>query len=176
MVNLKTKKRLYLMFVSLFLFSMACRVEAPRIVLEDSPTPPPPPVITLIVTEMITSTPQPTSTPIPTSTPEKTPTPTYDPLSAPIYYPLEGCAASRLYVGDQAMVSLVGGANAIRQSSDMHTGIIDYYAQPGEILKIVGGPECSYGWIVWLVETPSGFRGFTPEGDGNTYWLFPVRP
>jgi hypothetical protein len=176
MMKSKSKKRLYLLVASLFLLSLACRVEAPRVILEDSPTPPPPPVITQIVTEMITPTPQPTSTPVPTSTPEKTATPTYDPLSAPIYYPLKDCAASRLHVGDKAMVSLLGGANAIRQSSDMRDGIIDYYAQPGEILNIAGGPECSYGWIVWLVETQSRYRGFTPEGDGNTYWLFPVGP
>ena len=175
-MNQKYQKRLYWIIASLFLLSLACRVEAPRVILQDSPTPPPPPVITQVVTQMITPTREPTSTPIPTSTPPKTATPTYDPLSAPIYYPLKNCAASRLHVGDQAMVSLVGGANAIRQSPDMQNGIIDGYAQPGEIVDIVGGPECSYGWIIWLVETPSGFRGFTPEGDGNTYWLFPVRP
>lgn len=175
-MNIKYKKRLYLPVISLFLLSLACRVEAPRLILEDSPTPPPPAVITQVVTQMITPTPEPTSTPIPTETPQKTPTPTYDPLSAPIYYPLPNCAASRLHVGDKAMVSYVGGANAIRQSPDLHTGVIDYYAQPGEILNIVGGPECSYGWIVWLVETQSGYRGFTPEGNGDEYYLFPVGP
>jgi hypothetical protein len=171
----KYKKRLAALILSLFLVSLACRVEAPKIVLEDSPTPPPPPIITQVVTQIITPTPLPTSTPIPTNTPQITPTATYDPLSAPIYYPLEGCAASRLHVGDRAMVSLVGGPNAIRQSPDVQNGVIDYYAQPGEILNIVGSPYCSLGWIMWLVETQSGYRGYTPEGNGNEYWLFPVK-
>lgn len=173
---MKNKHWLYILLISLFLLSLACRVEGPQLILEDSPTPPPPPVITIIVTEMITPTPLPTHTPYPSATPENTPAPTYDPLSAPIYYPLPDCAASRLHVGDQAMVSLVGGANAIRQSPDLQSGVIDYYAQPGEILNIVGGPHCSYGWIVWLVETQSGYRGFTPEGNGEEYYLFPVGP
>jgi hypothetical protein len=131
MMYTKNKKRLSVVLISLFLLSMACRVEAPRLILEDSPTPPPPPIITQIITQMITPTPEPTVTPIPSATLGKTATPTYDPLSAPIYYPLEGCAASRLHVGDRAMVSLVGGPNAIRQSPDLNTGIIDYWAQPG---------------------------------------------
>jgi hypothetical protein len=176
MQNKKPKKQLYLLLSSLFLLTLACRVEAPRIILEESPTAPPPPIITQVVTEVITPTPAPTSTPQPTSTPEITATSTYDPLSAPIYYPLEGCAASRLHMGDYAMVSLVGGANGIRSGLDLQSEIVEYYAQPGEILKIVGGPFCSYGWIVWLVETGSAYRGFTPEGNGEEYWLFPSKP
>ena len=175
MLNKITRKRLYGLLLSLFLVTLACRVEAPKIILEESPTAPPAPIITQVVTQVITPTPQPTSTPVPTATPAITLTPTYNPLSAPIYYPLEDCAASRLHNGDDAMVSLVGGANGIRSGLDLHSDIVEYNAQPGEILKIVGGPYCSYGWIVWLVETQSGYIGFTPEGNGNEYWLFPVR-
>jgi hypothetical protein len=169
------RRRLHLVLVSLFLVSVACRVEAPRIILDDTPVPLPTQVVTQVITEVVTPTPENTPTPLPTSTPEPTPSPTWDPLSAPIYYPLADCVASRLHVGDKAMVSLVGGANGIRSGMDIHYDTIDYYAQPGEILLIVAGPYCSWGWIVWLVETSSGYRGFTPEGNGNEYWLFPVK-
>lgn len=170
------KWQFLLLLSSLFLLTLACRVEAPRLILEESPTAPPVVIITQVLTQMITPTPEPTSTPRPSDTPEATLAPTFDPLSVPIYYPLANCAASRLRVGDYAVVSLLGGANGIRSGSDLRTDVVEYYAQPGERLKIVGGPVCSYGWIVWLVETGSGYRGFTPEGNGNEYWLFPVQP
>ena len=48
------------------------------------------------------------------------------------------------------------------------------YAQPGAVLEIVNGPFCSRGWIVWFVRMADGQVGYTPEGDGNTYWLFPA--
>lgn len=168
-------KRLYMLLISLFLVTLACRVEAPRVILKESATPMPPPAVTQVVTEVVTATPAPTFTPLPSPTSPPSPTPTFDPLSAPIYYPLADCAASRLHVGDRAMVSWVGGANGIRSGLDLHLDTIEYSAQPGETLLIVGGPYCSYGWIVWLVETNSGYRGYTPEGDGNEYWLFPTQ-
>ncbi|MEW5871669.1 MAG: hypothetical protein AB1894_20530 [Chloroflexota bacterium] len=177
MLSLFHRKRVYWLVVSLFLASLACRVEAPRIILEETPTalPTQVQVVTEVAVEIITATPLPTSTPQPTSTPEPTLTPTWDPLTAPIYYPLPDCVASRLHRGDRAMVSLVGGPNAIRYGSDLQYDTILYYAQPGEIVLIVDGPWCSHGWLVWFVETINGVLGYTPEGNGNEYWLFPVK-
>jgi len=179
MLTIDRRKRIYiLILVSLFLSSLACRVEAPRIVLSDETETPTVQVITQVITEVITPTPiyiPPTVAP--TQTPEPTETPPFDPGSAPIYYPLKDCVASRLYRGDLASVSMVGGANAIRSSADLSAeGNIMAYAQPGDILKIVDGPYCDIGHIVWLVETLDLIRGFTPEGNGNEYWLFPVGP
>jgi len=148
-----------------------------------APTPPAsatPPilVVTQIVTEIIPPTPLPiTPTSTKTSTPEPpTPTPTWDPLNAPIYYPLEDCVASRLHIGDLAQVSLYGGPNGIRYGRDLYYDTIIAYAQPGATLEIVNGPWCSHGWIVWLVRTQDGTVGYTPEGNGNEYWLFPTSP
>ena len=177
MLKTAMRKRVYLVLAVIFLVSLACRVEPPRLVLDNSPTPPPTVVITRVATEIITATPLPV---VPTSAPSNTPvvptpSPTYDPLTAPIYYPIPDCVASRLHVGDKAMVSLVGGPNGIRYGLDIHNDTVATYAQPGDILLIVNGPWCSQGWLVWLVETQDGFRGYTPEGDGNTYWLFPVK-
>jgi hypothetical protein len=132
--------------------------------------------VTQVVTEIIPPTPlPPTETPIPTDTPVP-PTPTFDPLSAPIYYPLADCVASRLHVGDRAMVSLYGGPNGIRYGRDLAEATIITEAQPGAILEIVNGPWCSRGWIVWFVRTADGVEGFTPEGDGSEYWLLPTSP
>jgi hypothetical protein len=144
-----------------------------------APTATPPVIyVTQIVTQIIPPTPVPmTPTPLPTETPAPpSPTPTFDPLTAEIYYPLEGCVASRLHVGDKAMVSLVGGPNGIRYGRDLSEATVIGYAQPGAILDIVNGPWCSRGWIVWFVRTGDGTEGFTPEGDGNEYWLLPVAP
>lgn len=132
--------------------------------------------VTQIVTEIIPPTPMPvTATPVPTSTPEPpTATPTWDPLNAPIWYPLEDCVASRLRLGDKAMVSLSGGPNGIRYGSDLYYDTIIAYAQPGSTLEIVNGPYCSRGWIVWFVRMQDGTVGYTPEGNGDEYWLLPL--
>ncbi len=139
-----------------------------------------PPIIVLteVVTEIVMPTPLPvTPTPPPTNTAlPPTVTPTWDPLSAPIYYPLEDCVASRLHVGEQAMVSLVGGPNGIRYGRDINYDTIVGYAQPGDKLDIVNGPWCSHGWLIWQVRANNGVVGFTPEGNGDEYWLLPVGP
>jgi hypothetical protein len=137
-----------------------------------------PPVIyvTQIVTEIIPPTPLPvTPSPTPTITLEPaTATPTWDPWSAPIYYPLKDCVASRLYIGDKAMVSPYGGPNGIRYGSDLYADTIIAYAQPGSTLEIVNGPYCSRGWMVWFVRMLDGTVGYTPEGNGEEYWLLPL--
>ena len=179
MLDKNKKKQIYvIILVSLFLASLACRIEAPRIILSETATNTPVDVITQVVTEVITPTPQPIITQAPpTATPAPTLTPTWDPLSVPIYFPLADCVASRLHIGDRAMVSLLGGPNAIRSSADLRTDTnIIGYADPGAILLIEGGPHCDLNHIIWLVETMDGVRGFTPEGNGEQYWLFPVGP
>jgi len=135
-------------------------------------------LITQIYTEVVyTATPEPTLTPMPTQSPTPLPTstPTFDPYSAPIYYPLENCVASRLHVGDLAVVSPGGGPNGIRYGMDLYYDTIVAYAEPGQQLNIVGGPYCSHGWIVWLVQTMNGVIGYTPEGNGIEYWLLPTK-
>ncbi len=165
--------------VASLLFSMlACRIEPPKLIMDEEKQEATQPiaVITAIITEVITPTPAPvTPTSPPTATPEPTLTPTWDPLSAPIYYPLKDCVASRLHVGDQAMVTYGGGPNGIRYGPDVHYDTVIAYAQEGQVVEITAGPWCSHGWIVWMVRTADGLVGFTPEGDGNSYWLLPVR-
>ncbi len=161
-----------LLLLALTLLLPACiRITAPT----QQVVTPPVVVITQVVTEMIPPTPIPvTPTLTPTFTPlPPTATPTWDPLAAPIYYPLADCVASRLHVGDTAMVSYVGGANGIRYGRDMAENTIQGYAQPGALLEVTAGPWCSRGWIVWMVKTADGLVGYTPEGDGNSYWLLP---
>jgi len=176
MFNFDNKKLgCLLILASLFLLMVACKIEAPKIVWEETFTVTPDVQIrTQVITQIVTSTPQPSSTPKPTPTPLPTPTPTWDPMTAPIYYPLEDCVASRLHVGDKAMVSLVGGSNGIRYGSNLRQDTIIGYADPGDILEITAGPWCSYGWLVWKVRTADGLDGFTPEGNGSEYWLLPL--
>lgn len=91
-----------------------------------------------------------------------------------IYYPFRDCAPSRLFVGDYVMVSLGGGPNGIRSEPDVHPNNIFYRAQEGEGMKILSGPKCSWGWLIWEVETDTGYRGWTPESDGKEFWLIPL--
>lgn len=126
-------------------------------------------------------TPSPSNTPPPADNPPPTDTPELsekDPRQAqPVYKPIANCVASRLKPGVWSYVSFGGGQNAIRSDPDLHAsenwiGV----AKEGDLLLVVGGPECSYGWIVWEVKTGSGLTGWTPESDGEEFWLepFPV--
>ncbi len=164
------------MALVLLLLLAACSAARP---VETVIVTPPVVIITQVVTQIIPPTPAPvTPTQPPTEAPplEPTLTPTFNPLSVPIYYPLSDCVASRLHIGDTAMVSLVGGANGIRYGMDLMEDTILAYAQPGAYLEIINGPWCSRGWLVWQVRTSDGVVGYTPEGNGNEYWLFPTAP
>ncbi len=91
-----------------------------------------------------------------------------------IYYPFRDCAPSRLFVGDHVYVSYGGGPNGIRSAPDVHPNNIFYRAQEGEGMRILSGPKCSWGWLIWEVQTDSGPRGWTPESDGEEFWLIPM--
>lgn len=136
---------------------------------------------------LLTDTPFFTSTPtqiVFTATHENTPTKTMSPTNTAsvyitpkpeIYYPMFNCAASQLQVGDSAFVSYQGGKNKIRSTPDTHpsdnvVGII----QPGEVVQIIDGPVCNYGWILWKVRTTRDEDGWTPESDGDEFWLLPL--
>lgn len=179
MSRFKAKKQMIpLLLVTLFLVSTACSFS-----LFEEPTATPQPPVTVVVTKVITLIVPPTETPIVTDVPVVTLTPsptvppiaagTYDPYSVQIYYPIEGCPASRLHIGDRATVTIGGGPNAIRFGANTHYDNIIGHAQEGEGMLIVDGPYCYENWIVWQVDTDGGLQGFTPEGNGDEYWLIP---
>ncbi len=115
--------------------------------------------------------PEPDQTITPTPLPLP-PTPTAD---ARLYNPLPDCPPSRLHVGDSAFVALSGGRNAIRSEPDTHPDDnIEGFAYQGEALQITDGPVCNYGWVLWEVRSPNGITGWTPETDGESFWLDPI--
>jgi hypothetical protein len=68
-----------------------------------------------------------------------------------------------------------GGRNAIRSEPDTQpSNNIIASAYPGDELKIIGGPECNYGYILWKVRMDNGVTGWTPESDGREFWLIPI--
>ena len=130
---------------------------------------------TVIVTRVVRQLVRITSTPLPAPALTQTAQacrPPATPTSLPLYYPLKDCPPSHLAVGLGATVSMGGGRNAIRWTADVTTGEnIIGYAAPGEYLEIIGGPECSFGWLLWEVRAPDGQIGWTPETDGKRYFL-----
>jgi len=136
-------------------------------------------VITNVVTQIVAT---PTVTPVPP--PEEKTIPVvnpvssggWDPFSLPIYYPLQGCSASRLHPGDVAFVGNGAGVIGIHYSSDIGYAPIFRHLNAGEVIDIVDGPWCENGTLVWKVATADKYLGFTPEGDGSTYWLLPMPP
>ncbi len=149
---------------------------------------------TVVVTQVITQVVTPEPSPTPTETPIAVIYPTYTPTSLPlpptpnpgqvqtlkkqgyyVYYPLEGCGPSIVRVSFHVYVSMDGGKNAIRSSPDISSAHnIIGYALPGEHLKVISGPVCSWGWLMWMVETDYGLIGWTPESDGKSFWLIPM--
>jgi hypothetical protein len=100
-----------------------------------------------------------------------TPTPLY---GRELYYPIEDCAPSRLHVGDYATITYGGGRNAIRYTPDVHsTNNIIGYAEQGELMQILDGPQCSWGWLLWNVVTQNNVTGWTPESDGISTFMRP---
>lgn len=123
---------------------------------------------------------------LPTSIPTATPAPTQRqptrPPSAPglapvpTYYPLAECASSRLQLGDWGYIRFSGGSNGIRDTADTHPkdNIIGY-AEAGQVVEIIKGPKCNYGWVLWKVAVVNqrGLAGWTPEGDGKEFFIEP---
>ncbi len=98
----------------------------------------------------------------------------YNPYTAPIYYPLLGCkVASRLHVGDVAFVANNAVISALHMSQEVGTSPIKRKLVSGELLNIIDGPYCQRDALVWEVSDSENEKGFVAEGDGNSYWLLP---
>lgn len=148
-----------------------------------APTSPVEPQITVIVNQVVTqvvATALPTA--IPPTSPPGTPEPTatvkslWDPFGIPIYYPLMGCVASRLHVGDTAIVATVSGIMGLYQSRDLPFAPLERQVVVGEIWYIANGPHCADNSLIWGVVNLEKQAGFIPEGNGETYWLLPAPP
>jgi len=110
----------------------------------------------------------------PSSTPQTISIDGYYPLEEDIYYPLMGCqVASRLEVGEKAFVANGGGRLGLYQSQDIGYAPEYRKLEAGEVVDIIGGPYCERSSLVWQVIGSDGTKGYTAEGDGNTYWLLP---
>lgn len=124
--------------------------------------------------------------PAATKTSAPKPTATQD-ASFPEYYPISGCAPSRVFLGELAYISFGNSGNALRKTADLRASDNFVYvegssdeilaAEPGELFTIIGGPECDTGWIMWKIRIFSGQEGWTPEKDNqpdSDFWFTPV--
>lgn len=136
--------------------------------------------VTQIVTQII-ATPLPTE-PLPPPT-QFIPTPTHtSPPAIPgeIYYPLPGCVASRLHVGDIAYVASLAGNTGMHIDKDVQYSPTMYMPELGEQLEVKDGPWCWEGkMIIWLFRTirsnkDDEIEGYMAEGDGEYYWILPA--
>ncbi len=136
--------------------------------------------VTQYITQVVATSPPATLTPIPTFTkaPAAPSSSTgWDPLSQPIYYPLTGCYASRLYVGNTAFVANISGVAGFYLGKDIFFDPLIRKPTPGEIVEIIDGPWCHRNVLVWKVYSEGdGKTAFMPEGDGKEYWLLPQTP
>lgn len=126
----------------------------------------------------------PTVTPLPIQRPPTRTPAAPGPAPVPTYYPLADCAPSRLHPGDWGYISFSSGRNGIRDTADTHpSDNITGYAEPGQVVELIKGPKCNYGWVLWAVTVANqrGLAGWTPEGDGKEFfiepgWEYPVCP
>lgn len=175
---LKTPKFLQIavLLLGIALFASACVASSqpPAPASQANPTY----YITQYVTQVVATAP--TSTPDPTLTPSPWPTPTleWDPFSAPVQYPLAGCAGSRVRKGGMAFVAQTNAAITKIFSSpspEDNPGMRPLVA--GEILYVMDGAWCENKMLIWFVYAMSdGMRGFVVEGDGINYYLLPMSP
>ncbi len=104
----------------------------------------------------------------------QTATPKLVEFNAPLYQPIPGCASSHIHTKNWVMITLGGGRNAIRSTADTHpTDNKIGFAEPGELIYVIDGPVCNYGWLLWKVKTATGLEGWTPETDGKRFFLEP---
>ena len=121
-----------------------------------------------------TATRAPTNTTAPSLAPSRTPYPEAEEFLAPLYSPISGCAPSHIHKGDWTMITFGGGHNAIRSTPDTHpTDNKIGFAEEGELIQVIDGPECNYGWLLWKVRTAAGLEGWTPETNGKEFWIEP---
>ena len=105
---------------------------------------------------------------------EATPTPR-DPRQPPDeYYPVSGCAHSRLHKNDWTYIKYGVDGLFLRSSADVHVSdnIIANLAD-GELVLIVDNPTCSYNWLMWEAQASNGLFGWISESDGEDFWLEP---
>jgi len=145
--------------------------------------------ITPLITQVIATRSAPTATPEEESTPTQIMSSSYDPLKARIYYPIRGCVASRLHIGDAAFVATNSGQMGVYPSKDINFAPLIRYAEMGEAFMITDGPWCQDNTLIWRVNTTNeedstGSSGgsinwevenYVPEGNGEQYWLLPLQ-
>jgi hypothetical protein len=157
------------------LFTSACTSQAQEAVQ----TAPAPVVhVTQFVTQVVATSLPATPTPVPTFTSAAPPTYSgWDPLRQPVYYPVMGCVASRLHIGDPAFVAYISGVAGVYMGKDIYFAPLVRRPVAGEMVEIVGGPWCQQDNLIWEVFLKSeGKNGFMPEGNGQEYWLLPLQP
>ena len=94
-----------------------------------------------------------------------------------VYHPINNCAASQLHKGDTAFISWDTTPNALRTTPDTHPSnnfVDNGRVPPGGVLEVLDGPVCNYGWVLWYVRTTWDVEGWTPETDGNEFWMLPI--
>ena len=138
-------------------------------------------VVTKVVTEVYVPTvPTSTPTPVPTETPAPVAVSSgWNPYAVPIYYPIIGCAASRLHLGDTALIVYSGGRIGLYFEKNVDFNPILKYPPAGTEVNIIDGPWCDEDMLLWKVSIYEGeaeIEGYFPEGDGEEYWLLPLAP
>lgn len=106
----------------------------------------------------------PTITPLPTVIP-----PTATPLPGREVCP--GALLARLEVGQSAQVA-IRNASPLR-AAPATTSTILAQIEPGQAVRIVGGPECGEERVWWQVDYQM-VVGWMPEGHNQVYWLEPL--
>jgi len=144
--------------------------------------------ITPLVTQIIATRSASTATPEEELTSTPIADTSWNPLKVAAYYPIRGCVASRLHIGDAAFVAYNGGKMGVYPSKDIEYSPLVRTTQPGEAFMIVEGPWCVQNTLIWKVNTTNEedsvgigspmvneIENYVPEGNGEQYWLLPLQ-
>jgi hypothetical protein len=109
--------------------------------------------------------------PTPTTKPKSTPTRTETPVQEDKVVSCPGAPDILLKLKDWAMVSLDPPiSNNVRSAPGLQGERIGKL-KPGEIVRIMDGPQCADGYAWWSMQNLAGLKGWTAEGDAKAYWL-----
>ena len=79
----------------------------------------------------------------------------------------------RLTPGTNARVTLYPNQpNRIRSDASFY-GTVTGYIPAGGTFAVLSGPYCN-GYTNWWQVSYNGLTGWTPEGQGNEYWVEPI--
>jgi hypothetical protein len=93
----------------------------------------------------------------------------------PVWSACRNAPPSHLRENDKASISYFPNRpNNAREKSGLDSKVVSYL-NPGQVVKIINGPDCNDNYVWWRVIMPDNKKAWIAEGDNTSYWLIPYK-